>query len=367
MNRKLFLFIALLACFALPLGHLAAQDSTPALAAPNYPWGDPFPIGPAADDKSGLAAAIDAAGNMVVGWTSYLPDPVGDNRTNLYAQRLDSTGAPLGGPFRINENTDQQEGMGGLAMDAAGNFVTVWGNYPGLGLYGRCFAAGGTPRGGDFLLDNDHEGYSYNGLDVAMADDGRFVVAWSETYYQNGNFRGQVHARLFSTACQPLNDPILVNNIDTGDELYPAVAMDAAGNFIVAWVGQDNHWQGVFARLFNRDGAPQGGQFRVNQRQRFGQREVDVAMDVSGIATVVWVSEVGRTADGFNEDVRLWVVDTGYDGGRVFAVSPYYRDTTTLWLETALTWNNAPPINTSGPSLGHLGINPPLKQWVEVT
>ena len=36
MKRNLFLFIALLACLALPLGHLAAQDDTP--PAPN--WSD---------------------------------------------------------------------------------------------------------------------------------------------------------------------------------------------------------------------------------------------------------------------------------------------------------------------------------------
>lgn len=42
MNRKLLPFVALLACLALPLGHLAAQDDTPAPLAANFlPDGEP--------------------------------------------------------------------------------------------------------------------------------------------------------------------------------------------------------------------------------------------------------------------------------------------------------------------------------------
>ena len=60
MNRKLLLLIALLACFALPLGHLAAQDATPAAAdASLLPYGEP---------NDTVATATPATGYRVNGY-----------------------------------------------------------------------------------------------------------------------------------------------------------------------------------------------------------------------------------------------------------------------------------------------------------
>jgi hypothetical protein len=61
--------------------------------------------------------------------------------------------------------------------------------------------------------------------------------------------------------------------------------------------------------------------------------------------------------------IRLYVNDPGPDGGQVYPVSSYYRNTSTLWLDSGLTWNNAPlisgaPLTTIGPVT--------LGQWVEV-
>jgi M6 family metalloprotease-like protein len=51
--------------------------------------------------------------------------------------------------------------------------------------------------------------------------------------------------------------------------------------------------------------------------------------------------------------LRLYVQDHGPDGGGVYVVSPFYKGTTTLWLETGLKWINAPviegaPLDTAG-------------------
>jgi hypothetical protein len=61
--------------------------------------------------------------------------------------------------------------------------------------------------------------------------------------------------------------------------------------------------------------------------------------------------------------LRLYVSDPGPDGGGLYVVSPTYPGTTTQWLETNLTWKNAPPIG--GTPLATLG---PVKAktWVEV-
>ena len=54
-------------------------------------------------------------------------------------------------------------------------------------------------------------------------------------------------------------------------QVNPAVAMDAAGDFVVAWVsgvfsgpGQDGDSYGVYAQRYGAAGAPLGAEFRVN-------------------------------------------------------------------------------------------------------
>ena len=61
--------------------------------------------------------------------------------------------------------------------------------------------------------------------------------------------------------------------------------------------------------------------------------------------------------------LRLWVTNGGPDAGRVYATSPFYRGTTTQWLETGLKWSNAPAI--SGAPLDDAGAVA-AGQWIEL-
>ena len=61
--------------------------------------------------------------------------------------------------------------------------------------------------------------------------------------------------------------------------------------------------------------------------------------------------------------LRLWVTNGGPDGGRVYATSPFYLNTTTQWLETGLKWSNAPTI--SGAPLDAAGAVA-AKHWIEL-
>jgi len=60
--------------------------------------------------------------------------------------------------------------------------------------------------------------------------------------------------------------------------------------------------------------------------------------------------------------VRLYVTDESVDGGSIFTVSNDYPGTTTPWLESGVTWNNAPTIG--GTPLDHKGAIA-LNTWVE--
>lgn len=71
----------------------------------------------------------------------------------------------------------------------------------------------------------------------------------------------------------------------------------------------------------------------------------------------------GLTGTVQSATLRLFVKDPGPDGGKVYAASPFYKNTTTFWLETGLKWNNAPP--QAGAPLDSVG-KAVKGQWVEL-
>ena len=94
-----------------------------------------------------------------------------------------------------------------------------------------------------------------------------------------------------------LGPEIRVNTYTTSDQARPAVAADAAGNFVVVWdsLGQDGSGQGVFARFHDATGAPIGAaEFRVNSYTTGDQRTARIAATPAGEFIVVWKSW-GRT------------------------------------------------------------------------
>ncbi len=57
-----------------------------------------------------------------------------------------------------------------------------------------------------------------------------------------------------------------VNTYTPGDQDSPSTAMDADGNFVVAWssYGQDGDGYGVYAQRYDYNGSPVGSEFIVN-------------------------------------------------------------------------------------------------------
>ncbi len=74
---------------------------------------------------------------------------------------------------------------------------------------------------------------------VAMDASGNYVVAWT-TYGQSGDRSadGNIMARQFNRLGKPLGTEVVVNTYLSGSQVQPAVAMDPEGNFVVVWSGR---------------------------------------------------------------------------------------------------------------------------------
>ena len=218
----------------LSLDGVYAQRFTPS----GVPAGPEFRVNTeTASQQRYPTVAIDLSGEFVVAWSSDLQDP--DNSTGIYAQRFDAAGARQGGEFRVNTFTTSDQILPSLAMDGDGDFAVTWHGYEQNGNYGvfaRRFDSGGLAQGGEFRVSNTVPGFQRNTA-IAMDEDGDFVITWQDEHTGPAPGFTSVMARRFTSGGAAVAGEFLVNTTDVGHHRYPAAAMDADGDFVVAWAG----------------------------------------------------------------------------------------------------------------------------------
>lgn len=242
------------------------------------------------DADSRQAVAMDAAGNFVVVWQS--ADTGG---TGVFAQRFDAAGVAQGAQFQVNTTTASDQGRAVVAMDAAGNFVVAWEseNQDGTswGVFARRFDAAGNALGGEFRV-NVTASANERRPSIAMSASGTFVIAWHAGDPAGVLSTFDIHARRFDAAGNALGGEFRVNTTTADGQLRPALAMDAAGNFVVVWqaLGQDGSGYAVVAQRYDAAGNALGGEFTVNTTTANDQWHATVAMNASGSFVVAWES-----------------------------------------------------------------------------
>ena len=181
-----------------------------------------------------------------------------------------------------------------VASDAAGDFVVVWRSLrPGrqrLRHLRPAVQRSASPRGASSRSTPTTTGDQFAPA-VAMDAAGDFVVAWNSDASQDGSNYG-VYAQRYNAAGVAQGGEFQVNTYTTSSQACPAVAMDAAGDFVVAWqsYGQDGSGYGVYAQRYNAAGTAQGSEFRVNTYTTNAQRFPTVAMDAAGDFVVAWAA-----------------------------------------------------------------------------
>ncbi|ADV61466.1 VBCS repeat-containing protein [Isosphaera pallida ATCC 43644] len=276
-------------------------------------------------------------GDFVVVWQSFYQDGLG---YGVYAQRFDASGNPVGSEFQVNTYTTNWQLNPHVAMNAAGDFVVVWQSFyqdgSGYGVYAQRFDASGNPVGGEFQV-NTYTTSSQANPHVAMNAAGDFVVVW-QSFYQDGLGFG-VYAQRFDASGNPVGGEFQVNTYTTSSQANPHVAMNAAGDFVVAWQSytQDGWGYGVYAQRFDASGNPVGGEFQVNTYTTNWQLNPGLAMNpMTGDFVVVWQS-FGQDGSGFGVYAQRFDASGNPVGGE-FQVNTY----TTNWqLNPGLAMNGA--------------------------
>ena len=124
------------------------------------------------------------------------------------------------------------------------------------------------------------------------------MVVWQSGSYndpapQDGSGYG-VFGRQFAASGTPLGDEFQVNSHTTGNQTLPSVASAADGDFTVVWQSRDGINFGIFGQRFDADGQPRGAEFRVNSYTPFTQSHPSISAASDGDFVVAWTGSSGQ-------------------------------------------------------------------------
>ncbi|MCO6406754.1 VCBS domain-containing protein [Hoeflea alexandrii] len=260
------------------------------------------------DQAYSSVSAID--GGYVVTWMSNNQDGSG---WGIYAQRYASDGAPQGGETRVNTTTaSNQQESSVSAID--GGYVVTWTSYnqdgSGYGIYAQRYASDGTPQGAETLVNTTTAGAQR--YPSVSAIDGGYVVTWSSRD-QDGSDYG-IYAQRYASDGTPQGGETLVNTTTASNQQYSSVsAID--GGYVVTWssLGQDGSSYGIYAQRYASDGTPQDGETRVNTTTANTQIYSSVSA-IDGGYVVTWSSYV-QDGSGNGIYAQRYASDGAPEGG----------------------------------------------------
>ncbi len=208
--------------------------------------------------------------------------------------------------FQVNTYTSSHQNVADVAVDDSGNFVVVWESDgqdgDGDGVFGRRFDSTGAPLSPEFQV-NAHTTGDQTWASVSMAPAGGFVVTWTEggSIPPDTSLTG-IRAQRFDASGVPAGTAFTVNTFTTGQQAWPGVAHDGAGNFTITWTsdGQDGDSTGVFAQRYDSAGSAMGSEFQVNTYtpgQQSANESPAIAAAPGGTVTIVWHSQAQDDGD----------------------------------------------------------------------
>jgi hypothetical protein len=188
----------------------------------------------ASDEQYEPVSVADGEGGIIVAWT----DDRGDD-SDIYAQRLDSSGAPL---WTLNGvvvcDTTGYQYVASILADGAGGAFIVWEDIR---------TGSGTVHTDIYVQHVDGSGaslWTYNGVaacdqgsrqyDPVIATDGvgGVFIAWCDTYWDMGDIFGQ---RVTESGTATWGSVGAMICGDASDQYEPSIVPDGFGGAIVVW------------------------------------------------------------------------------------------------------------------------------------
>ncbi len=253
------------------------------------------------------AVAVAQNGQWVAAWADSR-----EGSYDIFAQRFDAAGNPLGANFRVSrDSANSHQSLPAVAMSSQGQFVICWEDHRAGNpdIMGQIFTAAGEPLGANFRINDDPGTSDQLGPKIAMDTDGNWVVVWYD--YRAGNY--DIYGQRFSADGQRSGTNFPINAmVGKSNQIYPAVAQAPNGNFVAAWEDYRNGNADIYAQRFLKDGARQGQNFIIStDSDANSQVAPAIAVDSLENFTVVWRD----TRDGNRDIYGQWFLANGAPSG----------------------------------------------------
>ncbi|WP_428310272.1 hypothetical protein [Hydrocarboniphaga sp.] len=278
-----------LAAFGLAMAGAASMASdAPYAVLPESEYNDGLVINTSYDgNQADSAVAMDAAGDFVFTWSSETGDA--DQSAGVNARVYTSGGKPLGEPFRVNTHSEGTQFDSDVSMAPDGRFVVVWNSIgqdgDAGGIYAQRYTVDGKRRGTELRVNSVVAG-NQSSPSVAVGVDGSFVVTWTSNG-QDGALGG-IYAQRFSSEGTRLRSEFRVNAERNFDDLAPVVAMDAQNRFVIAWRRVQGDTSIITGRRFAADGSALSPEFAISPAMGALYQAPAIAADAAGDFVVAW-------------------------------------------------------------------------------
>lgn len=177
---------------------------------------------------------VDKNGNFTCIWMG------NSTRGDVMARRFSRSGTPITGPVTVNTYLpDGQAGMH-IAMNASGQSVIAWESWlqdgDGMGIYAQRFDAAGQKVGAEIHVSEATIG-DQKDSSVGIADDGSFAIAWIDDNRRNvPTSQPTVMVRQYRPDGTPLRSADVTATPSSGTQAnYTSLGMAPDGTFLVSW------------------------------------------------------------------------------------------------------------------------------------
>lgn len=238
------------------------------------------------------AIAMDSTGNFVITWA--FSSTYTDLKGSIYARRFNQAGEKQGAAFKVNTATANTQANPDIAMNGNGDFVVTWVSDDGgsYGIRAQRYNAAGIPQGSEFLV-NLKTSNAQTKPTVGIDATGAFVIAWED-------FDTGIRARLYDSAGNAKTNEIAVSSTG-GIPTHPDITVEPDGDFVITWNKYSSTSdQDIYAQAFDRTGAPQGTELRINTTLAGTQSRPTIATDATGNFVISWLD---ATQDGSGSGV----------------------------------------------------------------
>jgi len=235
-----------------------------------------------------------ADGGFIIGWTSL--NPAGFN--TLVGQRFDTDGTRIGDEIQLSRSAVSGADTAAITGLADGGFVISWtgADNNGLGVRAQRFDANGASIGAEQTV-NSSMIFDQSSSSIASLAGGGYAITWTDQI-RKGDINGNdtIKAQAFGANGARIGGEITVSTSISGHPIEPTITGLSNGGFLVSWT-LEGRGAGVFAQLFDANGASVGSEFRVDTEPSFYKRAPSATALADGGFLITWTDPSGTLGD----------------------------------------------------------------------